>query len=57
MRDVSNDPKIIALDIATGKLKWEKKRESKSSFGTPTVWTNERKARTSSCPATADDRL
>ena len=32
MRDVAKDPQIIALDIATGNLKWEKKRESKSSF-------------------------
>ena len=38
MRDVAKDPKIIALDVATGNPKWEKKRESKSSFGTPTVW-------------------
>ena len=30
LRDVSNDPKIIALDIATGKPKWEKKREFES---------------------------
>ena len=41
MRDVSNDPKIIALEVATGKPRWEKKRESKSSFGTPTVWTTD----------------
>ena len=39
MRDVANEPKIIALDVATGQLKWKKKRESKSSFGSPTVWT------------------
>jgi outer membrane protein assembly factor BamB len=38
MRDIGNDPNIVAVDIATGKRKWEKKRESKSSFGTPAVW-------------------
>ena len=32
------DPKIFALDAATGKLLWEKKRESKSGWGTPVVW-------------------
>lgn len=42
MRDVATDPKIIALDVATGKVKWEKPRESKSSFGTPTVWKTEK---------------
>ena len=31
-------PKIVALDAATGKPKWEKKRQSKSGFGTPAVW-------------------
>ena len=34
-REEIKDPKIIALDLATGKPKWEKKRESNSSFGTP----------------------
>ena len=38
MREEAKDPKIVALDLATGKPKWEKKRESKSSFGTPAVW-------------------
>ncbi len=37
-RDVSNDPKIIALDINNGFALWEKSRESKSSFCTPAVW-------------------
>lgn len=39
MRDVGNDPEIIALEISTGQPVWDKKRESKSSFGTPTTWT------------------
>jgi outer membrane protein assembly factor BamB len=38
LRDEMLDPKIIALDAATGNVKWEKKRQSKSGFGTPTVW-------------------
>ena len=38
MRDVANDAKIIELAVATGQLQWEKKRESKSSFGSPTAW-------------------
>lgn len=38
LRDEMKDPKIIALDATTGELKWEKKRQSKSGFGTPTVW-------------------
>src|SRR5262249_25164191 len=29
--------KILALDAATGKLRWEKKRESRCSFCTPVV--------------------
>jgi outer membrane protein assembly factor BamB len=38
VRDEANDPKIIAVDLATGKPKWEKKRESKSGYATPAVW-------------------
>ena len=41
MRDVAKDPQIIALEIATGDVKWDKKRESKSSFGSPAVWKTE----------------
>ena len=37
-REEIKEPKIIALDLATGKPKWEKKRESNSSFGTPAIW-------------------
>ncbi|MCC7476080.1 MAG: PQQ-binding-like beta-propeller repeat protein [Pirellulales bacterium] len=37
-REESTDPRIVALDAKTGKLKWEKKRESRSSFSTPAVW-------------------
>lgn len=37
LRDESKNPKIIAVDLATGKLVWETKRESKSSFSTPVI--------------------
>jgi outer membrane protein assembly factor BamB len=42
LHDESKDPKILALDVETGAVKWEKKRESKSSFCTPTVWKTEK---------------
>jgi outer membrane protein assembly factor BamB len=38
VRDEMKDPKILALDAATGKLRWEKKRESRGSYSTPVVW-------------------
>jgi outer membrane protein assembly factor BamB len=38
LRDVPQDPKIIAIDVNTGKLKWEKKRQSMVSYCTPVVW-------------------
>jgi outer membrane protein assembly factor BamB len=38
VRDEMIDPKIIALDLVTGKPKWEKKRESRSGYATPAVW-------------------
>lgn len=38
LRDQSNDPKIIAVDLATGSLKWEKKRQSRVSYSTPVTW-------------------
>src|SRR5262245_9148417 len=38
MRDETKDPKIIALDAATGTPKWEQKRKSTSSFSTPAIW-------------------
>jgi outer membrane protein assembly factor BamB len=38
VRDASKDAKIIAVDANTGKLKWEKKRQSPVSYGTPVVW-------------------
>jgi outer membrane protein assembly factor BamB len=37
-RDETQDPKIVAVDATTGKLLWEKKRQSPSSFCTPVVW-------------------
>ena len=38
LRDVANEPKILAVNLTTGKLKWETKRLSKVSYGTPVVW-------------------
>jgi len=38
LRDVPKEAKIIAVDLATGKLKWETKRLSPTSYGTPVVW-------------------
>jgi outer membrane protein assembly factor BamB len=38
VRDEMIDPKILAVDLAKGELKWEKKRQSRSGYGTPTVW-------------------
>jgi outer membrane protein assembly factor BamB len=37
LRDETKDPKIIAVDIQSGLLKWETKRQSRSGFGTPIV--------------------
>jgi outer membrane protein assembly factor BamB len=38
VRDELKDPKIVALDAATGSLKWEKKRQSPVSYSTPVTW-------------------
>ena len=38
VRDLVNDSKILAIDAATGSVKWEKPRESRNSYSTPTVW-------------------
>jgi outer membrane protein assembly factor BamB len=38
VRDETKDPKILALDAATGQLKWETKRQSKCAYCTPVVW-------------------
>jgi len=37
VRDENKNSKIIAIDAATGKLRWEKERESRSGFCTPVV--------------------
>src|SRR4051794_16764068 len=37
-RESTNDSRIISIDINTGQVNWEKKRESKSSFSTPALW-------------------
>jgi outer membrane protein assembly factor BamB len=38
LRDTSKDAKILGVDARTGTLKWEKKRQSPLSYGTPVVW-------------------
>ncbi len=38
IRDGMKDAKILALDAATGSLRWEKKRLSPVSYCTPVVW-------------------
>ena len=37
LRDETKDPKIIAIDLATGSRKWEKPRKSMASYSTPLV--------------------
>jgi outer membrane protein assembly factor BamB len=38
VRDETKDPKILAVDLATGGLLWEKKRQSLNSYATPIIW-------------------
>src|SRR5438093_1178790 len=38
VRDEIKDPRILAIDAATGSFKWEKKRTSRCSYATPIVW-------------------
>lgn len=38
VRDELKTPTILAVDLATGKKKWEKQRRSKASFCTPIAW-------------------
>jgi outer membrane protein assembly factor BamB len=38
LRDESQSPMLLALDVQTGDKLWETKRESISGFGSPTVW-------------------
>jgi outer membrane protein assembly factor BamB len=38
VRDELKDPRILALNAATGSLQWEKKRQSPASYCTPVVW-------------------
>lgn len=40
-RDEMNEPKLIALEAQTGRPKWETRRQSLTSYGTPTVWDTE----------------
>lgn len=38
VRDEASGSKIIAVDLATGELRWDKKRQSPMSYSTPIVW-------------------
>jgi outer membrane protein assembly factor BamB len=39
VRDVANDPKLMALDAKTGSLVWEKKRDGfPTGWGSPVLW-------------------
>jgi outer membrane protein assembly factor BamB len=38
LRDEASDPRIIAVDITTGKVKWQQPRTSRGGFSTPVVW-------------------
>jgi outer membrane protein assembly factor BamB len=38
VRDEINNARILALDAASGTIKWEKKRQSRVSYCTPTAW-------------------
>jgi outer membrane protein assembly factor BamB len=38
VRDEFRDPVIIALDAATGEIKWQHARQSRTCFSTPVVW-------------------
>jgi outer membrane protein assembly factor BamB len=38
VRDETEDPRILALDLATGSLRWETKRSSHVSYSTPVLW-------------------
>ncbi len=37
-RDVNDGAKIMAVDLGSGSLKWEKKRLSPLSYATPVIW-------------------
>jgi outer membrane protein assembly factor BamB len=37
LRDETKEPKILAIDAATGSRVWETKRQSPTSYGTPTI--------------------
>jgi outer membrane protein assembly factor BamB len=38
LRDGIKDAKIMAVDLASGEVKWQKPRLSRVSYGTPVVW-------------------
>ena len=38
VRDELKDPVIIAVDIQTGAVRWQRKRQASMSFSTPIVW-------------------
>jgi len=38
VRDEMKEPKILVVDLASGKIQWEKKRQSIASYSTPAIW-------------------
>ncbi|HVJ81024.1 MAG TPA: PQQ-binding-like beta-propeller repeat protein [Planctomycetia bacterium] len=38
VRDQFKDAKIVALDVVTGKVKWEKPRQTATAYCTPVTW-------------------
>ena len=38
VRDLLQDPKVFAVDVATGSLLWQTPRQSMASYSTPVVW-------------------
>lgn len=38
VRDEISDPKLLAVDLATGRIRWEQKRHCNSGFCTPVIW-------------------
>jgi outer membrane protein assembly factor BamB len=39
-RDLSKGSAVYAVDLATGSQKWKTERDKQTSYGTPTVWTD-----------------
>jgi outer membrane protein assembly factor BamB len=43
-RDLVKDSKLIAVNLESGSLVWEKKREMPTSYGSPVVWSQDGKS-------------